>query len=129
MDLPYTSAHGRAFDNLPLTARERQAVRARFERAGSAKGRPADDAPWPERLPPFLDDALLEAPDGRLVLARTPTAANPGNRYVFIERTGRVGATLELPPTERVVGFGAATVYTVVQDDDGLERLARYRWP
>lgn len=121
-----------------LTDREKRAYLAAAQRmqAWPPTTDPADVFGWPEELPPFalpqsrLDGGALWAmPDGRLLIERIPTADAPSRRYDIVDRTGRVGAQLQLDLTRRVVGFGVRHVYVVDLDDDGLERVVRIPWP
>jgi hypothetical protein len=90
---------------------------------------------WPEIVPPFLSwnrgraPVLLALPDGRLAIARTPTASDSTNRYDLVDRTGALTAVLRLPPYEAIVGFGARSVYVVATDEDDAQRLRRHPWP
>jgi hypothetical protein len=45
-----------------------------------------------------------------------------------VDRRGVRMAQLRLPDNQRVVGFGTASVYVAIGDDDGLERLQRHPW-
>ena len=36
---------------------------------------------------------------------------------------------LVLPEGQRLAGFGAASAYSVVTDDDGIQRIRRHPWP
>lgn len=117
------------FSNPPVDAREREAYLARRARSsGTRPPTPADDS-WPKTIPPFLSRPLLPAPDGTVLILRTPTADHPGNRYDIVDRLGRLVAWVELPATERLVGIGARGAYVVVTDDDGIQHLQRHPWP
>lgn len=118
------------FSPLPVTAGEK---RAYVERAARATGRGVVDPEriphWPEHMDPFIEGALIASPDGRLVIARTPTATAPGQRYDLVDRQGRLSAVLQLPEGERIVGFGRQSVFVVATDREGIERLRRHPWP
>jgi hypothetical protein len=75
-------------------------------------------------MPPLLSEALLPAPDGKLWIRRTPTAANPNRPSHVVDRRG---ALIARATAEKDVGFGRAHVYTVVTDNDGIQRVQR--WP
>ena len=82
---------------------------------------------WPSELPPFENPVkLLASPDGRLVVKRLPTLAEPGTRYDVIDRAGNRVGQIVLPQNEYILGFGARSVYVVVTDDDGIQRLRRH---
>lgn len=49
--------------------------------------------------------------------------------YDVFDRTGARIATMQLPDSELVVGFGSRSVYVSVRDDDGIVRLRRHPWP
>jgi hypothetical protein len=46
-----------------------------------------------------------------------------------VNRRGGLDGQLVLATNERVVGFGARSVYLSVTDDDGIQRLRRHPWP
>ena len=82
---------------------------------------------WPAELPPFENPAtLLASPDGLLLVKRLPTLAEPGTRYDVVDRAGNRRAQLVLPANEHVLGFGSNSLYVVVTDDDGIQRLRRH---
>lgn len=82
---------------------------------------------WPAELPPFENPVtLLASPDGRVVVKRLPTLAEPGTRYDVIDRAGNRVTQIALPANEQILGFGARSVYVVVTDDDGIQRLRRH---
>lgn len=115
------------FTRLSVTTREREAVLRREAEQNGRAPRPVESvADWPEILPPFLAGAVLPAPDGRLWIRRTPSAADPATRYDVIARTGALASRVSLPPNEHVIGFGRNTVYTVQTDPDGLQHLRRH---
>lgn len=118
------------FSRLRVSAAEKRAYVAR---AASATGRGAIDPErihhWPDHMDPFIEGALLASPDGRLVIARTPTATAPGQRYDVVDRQGRLNAVLQLQEGEHIVGFGRQSVFVVVTDQDGIQRLRRHPWP
>ena len=82
---------------------------------------------WPAELPPFENPVtLLASPDGLLLVKRLPTLAEPGTRYDVIDRAGNRRTQLVLPANEHVLGFGTNSLYVVVTDDDGIQRLRRH---
>mgnify|MGYP001359611480 CR=1 FL=1 len=89
---------------------------------------------WPEAFPAFLNEDLRRAPlfalpDGRLAIARVPTAAEPPRRYDIVDRRGVLVARLVLPLEQQLVGFGSRSAYVAVTNDDGIQRLERHPWP
>ncbi|HUP19340.1 MAG TPA: hypothetical protein VM778_05230 [Gemmatimonadota bacterium] len=118
----------------------------RAKRAGMARwGLPKDIEPaslpgWPETLPPFVGGGgsggamnalpvLLAAPDGSLLIARTPTPASAGNQYDVVARDGRLVGRITLPGNEALAGSGANALYVVAVDPLGLQTLRRHQWP
>jgi hypothetical protein len=82
---------------------------------------------WPAELPPFENPVkLLASPDGRILVKRLPTLAEPGTRYDVIDRAGNRVTQIVLPANEHILGFGARSVYIVATDDDGIQRLRRH---
>ena len=112
--------------------REKQAFVEREAKATGRPARPIDQIPvWWTTVPPFEGsrDALLAEPGGRLVIRRTPTAANPEARYDINDRNGVLTERVTMPANHRAVGFGTKSVYVAVTDDDGIQRLERHAWP
>lgn len=122
------------FERRRLTEREKCWAMARM--VGRLRPcSPADLSGWPDFRPPFLlhgpmraEPVLLAGPDGRLVIARTPSEAAPESRYDVVDRTGRLAGVLVLPANEGVVGFGAQSIY-VSSDEDEFVTLRRHPWP
>jgi hypothetical protein len=90
---------------------------------------------WPEQMPPFIartyaidDSPLFAAPDGRLLVERTPTGNTPGMVYDVFDRRGVRVSRLQLPAKHALVGVGVRSVYTVVTDEDNVQRLQRHPW-
>jgi len=116
------------FERIRVNDRE---VCAFLERSYGERARPCNPAvsEWPAVLPAFLSDALLAAPDGRLLIRRLPSIAAPQTGYDVIDRRGNLVGHLDLPPSEKVVGFGPRSVYVVKTDEFGLQQLRRHPWP
>ncbi len=83
---------------------------------------------WPDEVPPFTRSALVAAPDGALLVERQHIPGADGAHYDVVDRRGVRTASLELAPTEHLVGSGAHVVYVVRTNDDGIERLRRVPW-
>ncbi len=87
---------------------------------------------WPKVVPAFLPTlktrTLLTAPDGNVVIARTPAANSTGNEYDVVSRDGRLVGRLKVPFAEKVVGFGRSAVYVTATDDLGLQTIRRHPW-
>jgi hypothetical protein len=113
-----------------VTDEEKRAVLQREADARGTEPRDPDSVrDWPEHVPPFLAGALLAAPDGRLWIRRTPTAARPRTSYDVVDRRGGLAAQLTLGAAERIIGFGRDAAYSVVTDGDGIERVRRHPMP
>ena len=91
---------------------------------------------WPEHPPPFvvppfsLDaSAALAASDGSVVVHRFDASDRHVNSYDVVRRTSRLVARIELPITDRIVGFGSRTVFVASTDDLGVQRVLVYGWP
>lgn len=106
-----------------------------LERLAARDGRPAgppeDITNWRATIPPFwgFSSSLFAAPDGMLVIARAATSKAPNPTYDFVDRRSAHRGQLSLKANERIVGFGARSIYLSVADDDGIERLRRHSWP
>jgi hypothetical protein len=111
----------------PLLARPVRLTAA--EKAAYLKRKPGfrNATDWPSEMPPFETPVtLLASPDGRILVKRLPTLAEPGTRYDVIDRAGNRVTQIVLPANEHILGFGARSVYIVVTDDDGIQRLRRH---
>lgn len=118
------------FSRVRVDEREKRAL---LEREALQRGRSPRDpeavAGWPETLPPFLLGALLAAPDGRLWIRRTPSATAPTLRFDIVSRRGLLEAYLTLNAQTDIVGLGRSSVFTIVTDADGVQRLQRHALP
>jgi hypothetical protein len=118
------------FDRVRLDQREQRAFAARQAvRSGRSARDPNSFPEWPEIIPPFLSEALLAAPDGRLWIRRVPTAANPQPPYDVVDRRGVLVARVTAGTNVQVVGFGQASAYTVATDENGIQQLQRRPLP
>jgi len=88
-----------------------------------------DDRPWAETLAPIRGSALIASPEGNLLVLRSQWSQALDTRYDVFDRSGQRVAQLALPDSERVVGFGARSVYVSMRDGDGFHRLRRHPWP
>lgn len=107
---------------VPFTQRERDFY---------ARGRTyISSAPvWPRVVPPYDESGVLHVtPEGMLAINRLPTANNRQGRVDIVDRTGALRAVVMLDERERIIGFGAASVYVVRSDEDDLEYLRRHTW-
>ncbi|HLA89562.1 MAG TPA: hypothetical protein VJL28_03900 [Gemmatimonadaceae bacterium] len=119
-----------------LDEREKKAYRDRNS-GGGTSSMPADlrqlaDAvadEWPATIPPFQPGFLIAASDGRLLIRRTLTADRTTMCYDVVDRAGKLLGQIVLAKGERIVGFGARSVYVVWKDEDDIERLRRHPWP
>ena len=121
---------------LPFTAirmdeKEKRAFMARLAAPTGKAPSPPDSIPdWPATVPVYRSPVqLLAAADGRVLIPRLATADNPESRYDVVNRRGTLDGQLVLPANERIVGFGASSVYLAVTDDEGIQRLRRHPWP
>ena len=84
---------------------------------------------WPEFLPPFdTPTSLFATADGWLVIKRLSSASEPETRYDLIDKSGVRRSQLILQRNEHILGFGAASVYVIETDDDGIQRLRRHSY-
>jgi hypothetical protein len=113
------------FEKTPVDKEVKQAaVEHEAELTGNAPRNPDAVADWPALLPPFLVDALVASPDGSLWIERTRNRAAPV--YDVVDRNGDLVARIGVDRSERLVGFGRTTTYTVHKDADGFEKLRRH---
>ena len=78
--------------------------------------------PFSPVKPPFTDAMPLIAPNGELWVERSVSATVPPLWDVF-DATGQLVRRYQAPNGRRLVALGRGTVYAVVQDADGLERV------
>ena len=119
---------------VPVDKVDDREKRAYVERSARQSGRPPRDpatiTSWSPTVAPFqTQGALLASSDGRLVIHRMQTASAPHTRYDVVDRRGALAVQVSMPENERIVGFGAKSVYVAVTDDDGIQRLRRHPWP
>lgn len=112
---------------IPVNEREK---RAHLERTRRVVGPGVQPYPyWAESIPPFRSSALVPLLDGSLAILKSQWSGAPGTNYDIVDRRGALTGRLELPFEERIVGFGAQSIYISVTDQDGLQFLRRHPWP
>lgn len=111
-------------------AREKRAAFEILKRRIGDRAKMVDDSRWADRLAPIRGgSALIASPNGHLLVLRAQWSQAMGTDYDIFDRTGRRIATLALPDSERVVGFGSRSIYVSVRDGDGFYYLRRHPWP
>jgi hypothetical protein len=85
------------------------------------------DMIWPAIKPPFLNNAVQVAPDGRVWVLRTRAWTDSTPMFDVFDATGRVVERVTLPKRTRLVGFGNGVAYVARTDDDDLIWLQRVR--
>ena len=137
------------FERRPVTMDDRIAHVRRFMQNSSISGRNGDGglSPLPAEMleeksirnaaetqehaevhPPFTEVAPLVGPDDKLWVERSMRLGTP-QTFDIIGPDGSLAARLQMPRGRRLVSLGRQWVYAVVTDDDGLQRLERYRHP
>ncbi|HSA57252.1 MAG TPA: hypothetical protein VLE53_16180 [Gemmatimonadaceae bacterium] len=135
------------FDRVPVTEADRIAYTRRFTENSSVGGKDSDGglSPVPnewledrnlrefaarnvfaETKPPFTDAAVHLAPEGTLWVERSLRLGAPSTWDVF-DRAGRLAVRVILPRGRRLAALGDGTLYLVATDEDGIQRLERYR--
>lgn len=116
---------------IKLDDREKRASVERTARGSSQPARSPDTIKdWPATLPPYTAASPLTASlDGRLLVMRQRSADHPETRYDVVNRRGILEVVITMPENERILGFGARSVYVVVTDEDGIQRVRRHPWP
>lgn len=95
---------------------------------GGAEEESIDDYTWPEVKPPFYAQRIPVDPMNR-AWVRRHVDAGEASTYDIFDRSGERIATYLLPHGERVIGFGAESIYVVAYDDFDLNYLRRYAMP
>lgn len=137
------------FTALPVTAADKFAYTKEFMENSSVSGRgtggasvgalPADwltDASiqhlvetnlYAATKPPFTDRPPLLAPDGTLWVERSTPLGTAGTWELF-DRAGALVRRVILPPGRQLLVLGASGIYLTATDEDGVERVERYRF-
>jgi len=76
--------------------------------------------------PPFTDRAPLIGADGTLWVERS-VSLGAHESWDLFDGAGRLTMRVTLPAGRRLAGLGAGRVYAIVTDEDGLEKVERYR--
>lgn len=95
---------------------------------GTRNDENVDDYTWPDVKPPFYAQRIPVDPAGRAWIRRHVEAGEPSTYDVF-DGSGTRVATHLLEHGERIVGFGAGTMYVVWADEFDLNYLRRYALP
>ncbi len=113
-----------------MTEREKSAWTARYivpiPGIGILPHRAMD---WPTNIPPQGTTTPSCAPDGRMFILRSYTADRQYPLYDIVDRRGVLVEQLALDSNQRMIGFGARSMYVVTKDSVDLERLFRYPYP
>lgn len=111
---------------------------ARHHRSQDGGCLPEASPGWPDHVPPFLMQvpwvapggiALRAAPDGSLVIHRSPTAEAPENRYDVVNRHGELEAVIRMSADHTIIGIGRSSIFIVHEDKMDLLTLSRHPWP
>jgi len=92
----------------------------------SALNEMADHDAFAETLPPFAARVPRITPDGVLWVERAGHAGEPARFDLFDQSGDRIGRAI-LPAGRRLLGLGRGTLYLVATDENGVERIERYR--
>lgn len=105
-------------------------VSVSFARNRGGQAAATDGLQWPDYKPPFDNVSARVDPLGRLWVLRHGRALRGAlNRYDVFGSDGALVRSYTLARNQRVVGFGARSVYVVSFDDDGLQTLERHALP
>jgi hypothetical protein len=111
-----------------MNAVEKAAIMQRYP-TGRGAADPDTYPHWPVTLPPFTSNQTpIATQDGKLLVRRLPSAGMSEVMYDVFNRRGELVNQVAMGERERIVGFGNGTVYTVLEDSDGLQRIRRHRW-
>jgi hypothetical protein len=136
------------FQPLRVTAADRTEYIRRFVttspvggRAGSGMSATPAEMATPEAIaamvpdqefattrPPFTDFTPRIAPDGTLWVERSVATGAP-QVFDLFDRQGIRRRSVSLPAGRRLVSVGAGVAYLASVNEDGVERLERYRLP
>lgn len=85
------------------------------------------DQRWPDVKPPFLENAVQVAPDGKVWVLRARAHDDPVPTFDIFDAGGRVVERVALPAGTRLAGFGKGALYLARTDSDDLVWLQRVR--
>lgn len=118
---------------LPVIRMSAKEKRASMERTAQSSGQPVKSpdtiSDWPDVMPPYMSNGLVEGPHGLLLVQKQASADYPDPRYDVIDRRGTLRGQITLPAGQRIVASGVNALYIVAKDEDDIERLRRYAWP
>lgn len=128
-----------AFEPLPYTAEEKAAITkaSGSEAASVGMAGPAgeekklstsneDDLFAPTKMA-FDPTNIIVSSEGRVWVPRTQKFGVTTVVYDVFDRQGERVDRVELPPRNRVIGFGAGCVYAVERDEKGVAALRKYK--
>ena len=131
-----------ATEAIPYTAAEKEAVNALSSASGggsigvvgtgAAGGGRAASTPTPRAFapnkPPFEPNGeVIVSPEGRVWVSRNLAAGAAKTVYDVFDGKGERVDRVELPSRNRVVGFGAGSIYTAERDERGTGSLRKYK--
>jgi hypothetical protein len=120
-----------AYDPLPYTEQDREAVISRLSKSGAVgvgvagganSASPQMTRKFAVNKPPFFPDDILVSPAGRVWVMRTQPFGATTVIYDVFDTTGARVDRVALPADSRVVGFGAGAVYV----REGAAQLRKY---
>ena len=123
-------------ENIPYTAAEKQALttaaQANAAGVGLVGGERKTGASTPREFAPNKpvfepNGEAIVSPDGRIWIARNLPAGESKTLYDVFDGKGERVDRVELPPRNRVVGFGSGGIYTLERDERGAASLRKYR--
>lgn len=119
---------------VPVVAVSRREKDAFMQLGAATSGSPAQDASfypiWPRNIPPYtIGWGLVRGPNGTLLIPRTKTADHPEARYDVVNRQGQLERQINIGKADRILAFGARSVYVSNTDDDGIQTISRHPWP
>ena len=79
-----------------------------------------------ETKPPFTDSPPLIGPDGTLWVERS-TRLGEAQLWDVFDAAAALVSRVRLPPQRHLGGIGVRSLYVIATDDDGVQRLERYR--
>lgn len=90
---------------------------------------------WPDVVPPFTSPSfrldaspMIVAPGDKVLIERLSLSEPLMTRFDIVDRVLGFIGWIEIPPEERIIGFGARHVYISRTGEDGGQRLQRHRW-
>ena len=128
-----------SFEPVPYTSEEKAAIAATDAKSAASIGMagaageerktvaPAEDDLFAPAKMAFDPTFVIVSSDGRVWVPRNQKFGIKSVVYDVFDRQGERVDRVELPPRNRVIGFGPSSIYTAERDEKGAVTLRKYK--